>query len=89
MKKNVNTTLGNIINPTPTTKAQDTVQETPTEKVKGNYKTVSYSIPPETAEKIRVIAEWDRRKINAVVTEAFEQYAANWKPKADGQPPKF
>ena len=91
MKKNVDTTLGNIINPTPTTaaKAQDTVQETPTEKVRGNYKTVSYSIPPATAEKIRVIAEWDRRKINAVVTEAFEQYAANWKPKADGQPPKF
>lgn len=90
MKKNLDTTLGNIINPTPTTaKTQEPVQETPTEKVRGNYKTVSYSIPPATAEKIRVIAEWDRRKINAVVTEAFEQYAANWKPKADGQPPKF
>ena len=89
MKKNIGTNLGNLLSTAPT-KAQDTtVQEPATEKVKGNYKTVSYSIPPATAEKIRIIADWDRRKLNAVVTEAFEQYAANWKPKADGQPPKF
>ena len=55
-------------------------------KQRGNYTTVCYSIPPEIAEKIRYIAYWDRKKINAVVVEAFEQYAAKWKP--DGETPK-
>ncbi len=87
MKKNITTGFDNLLNPNPT-KAQAPVQETPTEKEKGNYKTVCYSIPPETADKIRQIANWDRRKINAVVTEAFEQYAANWKPST-AKPPKF
>ena len=87
MKKNITTGFDNLLNPNPT-KAQETVQEPATEKVKGNYKTVCYSIPPETADKIRKIAEWDRRKINAVVTEAFEQYAASWKPVVS-KPPKF
>ena len=87
MKKDISTTYGSLLNPTPA-KAQAPVQEPATEKAKGNYKTVCYSIPPETAEKIRQIAAWDRRKINAVVTEAFEQYAAQWKP-AVAKPPKF
>ena len=87
MKKNINTTLGNLINPNPTT-APVQEQVADTEKTKGNYKTVCYSIPPETAEKIRQIAAWDRRKLNAVVTEAFEQYAAKWKPIV-AEPPKF
>lgn len=87
MKKNITTGFDNLLNPNPT-KAQEPVQGATTEKVKGNYKTVCYSIPPETADKIRKIADWDRRKINAVVTEAFEQYAANWKPVV-AKPPKF
>ena len=87
MRKNINTTYGSLLNPTPT-KAQANEQEPATEKVKGDYKTVCYSIPPATADKIRKIAAWDRKRINAVVTEAFEQYAANWKP-AVAKPPKF
>lgn len=87
MKKNITTGFDNLLNPN-TVKAQAPEQETATEKVKGNYKTVCYSIPPETAEKIRQIAAWDRRKINAVVTEAFELYAAQWKPVV-AKPPKF
>lgn len=87
MKKNIANNFGELLNPNPT-KAQAPVQEQTTEKEKGNYKTVCYSIPPETADKIRQIAAWDRRKINAVVTEAFEQYAAKWKPSV-GEPPKF
>lgn len=87
MKKNITTGFDNLLNPN-TTKAQAPVQEQETGKVKGNYKTVCYSIPPETAEKIRKIAEWDRKKINAVVVEAFEQYAAQWKPVV-AKPPKF
>lgn len=93
MKKNIGTNLGTLLNTNPTaptpTKAQEPEQETPTGKVKGNYKTVSYSIPPATADKIRQIAEWDGRKLNAVVTEAFELYAQNWKPRTYGEPPKF
>ena len=89
MKKNIGTDLNNLFSTNPTKSQAPEQDTTATEKVKGNYKTVSYSIPPATAEKIRAIASWDRRKLNAVVTEAFEQYAANWKPKADGKPPKF
>ncbi len=58
-------------------------------KQKGNYKTVCYSIPPELAEKIRYIAYWDRKKLNAVVVEAFEQYAANWNPSTGEKPKTF
>lgn len=85
MKKNITNSYANLLNPTP---AQAPEQEPATVKEKGNYKTVCYSIPPETADKIRKIAAWDRRKINAVVAEAFEQYAAKWKPTVE-EPPKF
>lgn len=87
MKKNIDANIGNLLNPTPT-KAQDTVQEPAVKRAKGNTKPVCYSIPPETAEKIRQIAAWDRKTINAVATEAFEQYAQNWKPTKQ-EPPKF
>ena len=91
MKKNIDTNLGNLINPTPApaqANEQETVQEPATQRAKGNTKAVCYSIPPETAEKVRAIASWDRKTINAVVTEALEQYAATWKP-AKQEPPKF
>ena len=87
MKKAINDSLGGLINPNPT-KVQAPAQGPVQEKIKGNYKTVCYSIPPETAEKIRKIAAWDRRKLNAVVTEALEAYAAKWKPVIS-EPPKF
>lgn len=95
MKKNIDTNLGTLLNPTPTapTKAQAPEQapeqEHGVKRAKGNTKPVCYSIPPETAEKIRQIASWDRKTINAVATEAFEQYARNWKPTTYGEPPKF
>lgn len=87
MKKNIGTNLGTLLNTNPTapTKAQEPVVK----RAKGNTKPVCYSIPPETAEKIRAIASWDRKTINAVATEAFEQYAQNWKPRTYGEPPKF
>ncbi len=69
---------------TPTAAPQKTEQAP---KQKGNYKTVCYSTPPELADKIRYIAYWDRKKLNAVVVEAFQQYADNWKP-ATGEKPK-
>ena len=88
MKKNIAPNFGELLNPN-TTKAQEPVQGTATTKrEKVNHKPVCYSIPPETADKIRQIAAWDRKTINAVVSEALEQYAAKWKP-ANVEPPKF
>ena len=58
-------------------------------KVKGNYKTVCYSIAPELADKIRYIAYWDRKKLNAVVSEALAAYCDSWKPSTGEKPKKF
>lgn len=55
-------------------------------KQRGNYKTVCYSIPTDIADKIRYIAYWDRKKLNAVVVEAFAAYCENWKPSTDAKP---
>lgn len=80
--------LNGLLGPAPAS-TPEVRQEQPEQatKTKGNYKTVCYSIPPELADKIRYIAYWDRKKLNAVVVEAFTQYADNWKP-ATGEKPK-
>ena len=81
--------LNALLGPAPaSTSTPEVPQEQPEQaaKQRGNYTTVCYSIPPEIAEKIRYIAYWDRKKINAVVVEAFTQYADNWKP--DKETPK-
>lgn len=89
MKKNIAANFGELLNPNANpTKAQGSAQDTEKGATPKGYKTVCYSIPPETADKIKQIAAWDRKKINAVVTEAFEQYAAKWKPTTQ-EPPKF
>jgi len=41
---------------------------------------VCYRVPPEVADKIRYIAYFDRKKINAVVTEALAAYIEAWQP---------
>ena len=56
---------------------------------KGNYKTVCYSIPPEVAEYMRYIARYDRKKINAVVVEAFAAYINSWRPAPQEKPKKL
>ena len=50
---------------------------------KASYKTVCYSLPPALVDKIDYIAYWDRKKTNAVVAEAFEQYVSRWKPSQE------
>lgn len=79
--------LEGLLTPTPAPANPQDQAEKP-ERIKGNYKTVCYSIPPDLADKIRYIAYWDRKKLNAVVAEAFAAYIANWKP-ADGRPEKL
>ena len=63
--------------------------DAPGEKIKGNYKTVCYSIPPDIADKMRYIARFDRKKLNAVVVEAFAAYINNWTPAPEEQPQKL
>ncbi len=77
--------LSGLLNPTPaipsrkaaTAAAPQEQAQTP-EKSKGDYKTVCYSIPPAVAESIKRVAWYDRKKINAVVTEAFIKYVEQW-----------
>lgn len=69
--------LNGLLNPTP---AQQPAQE-PEQKAartRGNYKAVCYAIKPETAERIKFIAYWDRKKINALVDEVLGAYVADW-----------
>lgn len=80
-KKQVATGLTGLLNPTPAETQPQTAEAAPA-KIKGNYKTVCYSIPPDVAEKIKYIAYYDRKRLNAVVTEAFEQYAERWNQQA-------
>ena len=73
--------LSGLLNPTPSTPVKAATVDAPQApaKVKGDYKTVCYSIPPRVAEDVRFIAWYDRKKINTVVTEAFEKYVEQWR----------
>lgn len=90
MKKNVTAGLNGLLNSLP---GQDTrqEQETPTtaQRKGKTCKVVSYSLPAELDEKMRYIAYFDRKKINAVVSEAFEAYIANWTPAPQEKPKKL
>jgi len=44
-------------------------------------KTVCYALPVDVIEGIKYIAYYDRKKLNAVVTEAFAEYIARWNDK--------
>lgn len=67
--------LLNMQEPTPAPKKETTVRA---KEQKQNCKPFSYSIPVELAEKISYIAYYDRRKVSAVVVEAFEDYVEKW-----------
>ena len=90
MKKNVTAGLNGLLNSLP---AQEPQQEqgTPATAKRGGKtcKIVSYSLTAELDEKMRYIAYYDRKKINAVVIEAFEAYIANWKPAPQEKPKKL
>ena len=44
---------------------------------------VCYRVPPEVADKIKYIAYYDRKKINAVVVEALTAYIDGWNPATE------
>lgn len=81
--------LNGLLKQPEATPTPDTVTDAQGEKTKGNYKTVCYNIPPAIADYMRYIATYDRKKINAVVSEAFAEYIRNWKPAPQEKPKKF
>ena len=85
-KTQIATGLTDLLNPT-TTPAAAPKEAPATEEVK--YKTYCYNLAPDVAEKIAYIARYDRKKQNAVLTEAINQYAAAWKPTPEPKPRTF
>ena len=65
------------------------VPEAKPKRAKKVYKTVCYSINPELDEKIKYIAYYDRKKINAVVSEALAAYIEQWTPAPNEKPRKL
>lgn len=74
-KKQIAAGINGLLNTAPTTTQEP--QANTTEERQPN-RTVCYSLPPEVIDGIKYIAYFDRRKLNAVVTEAFAQYIERW-----------
>ena len=56
---------------------------------RGHKIVLSFSVDEKTAEDIRYIAYYDRRKLSAVIAEALAQYIANWRPAPQEKPRKL
>lgn len=52
-----------------------------TSTTKREYKSICYSLDKNLAEKMKYIAFYDRKPINAVVEEAFADYIRKWNKK--------
>ena len=84
-KKQVAAGLGGLLNtPAP---AQD--HNTDAAEERGHKTVLSFSIDETTAENIRYIAYYDRRKLSAVIAEALAQYIANRTPAPQEKPRKL
>lgn len=55
----------------------------------GRKTVLSFSIDETTAENIRYIAYYDRRKLSAVIAEALAAYIASWTPAPQEKPRKL
>lgn len=63
----------------PTQEHKTPTPEAPKEQAaKTPTKTVCYSLPVDVVEGVKYIAYYDRRKLNAVVTEALAEYIDRW-----------
>ena len=78
--------LDDLISQAATTPADPEAKPKRAKKV---YKTVCYSITPELDEKIKYIAYYDRKKVNAVVSEALAAYIEQWTPAPTEKPRKL
>lgn len=71
----------------PAAPAQDPTTDATEEH--GRKTVISFSIDETTAEKIRYIAYYDRRKLSAVIAEALAQYIDRWAPAPQEKPRKL
>lgn len=71
-KKNLKKGLSGMLELTASTEEQEQNTEKPANK------TACYSLPVELLEKLREVAFYDKRKINAVVTIALQRYFDEW-----------
>ena len=74
-KKQIAAGINGLLNTAPTTTQKP---EANTNEERRPNRTVCYSLPSEVIDGIKYIAYFDRRKLNAVVTEAFAQYIERW-----------
>ena len=86
-KKQISAGLSGLLNNHATAQAQAAEGAAEGEKV---GKTVlSFSVDETTAENIRYIAYYDRRKLSAVIAEALAEYIERWTPAPQEKPRKL
>jgi len=85
-KKQVTAGLSGLLNST--APAQATPATEPTEE-HGRKTVLSFSVDETTAENIRYIAYYDRKKLSAVIAEALAQYIEGWTPAPQEKPRKL
>lgn len=73
---------GLLATPTPQEQAKAETQE----KTPAKYESVCWNLHPNDIENVRRIAQYEGKRINAVVTDALRFYFANWKPVPQEKP---
>ena len=87
-KKQIVAGLSGLLNAAPTaTPAQAPTAEAAEEH--GRKTVLSFSVDETTAENIRYIAYYDRKKLSAVIAEALAQYIEGWTPAPQEKPRKL
>ena len=74
-KKQIAAGINGLLNTAPTTTQEP---EANTHEERRPNRTVCYSLQSQVIDGMKYIAYFDRRKLNAVVTEAFAQYIERW-----------
>ena len=87
-KKQIAAGLNGLLNATPSNPhTQAPTAEAAEEH--GRKTVLSFSVDETTAENIRYIAYYDRRKLSAVIAEALAQYIERWTPAPQEKPRKL
>ena len=86
-KKQIVAGLSGLLNAAPTA----TTAQAPTEAAedRGRKTVLSFSVDETTAENIRYIAYYDRKKLSAVIAEALARYIEDWTPAPQEKPRKL
>ena len=88
-KKQIQSGLSGLLNPNPVQAPTPTVETSTAQPVQAHGKLksargttvrVCYNLNAELVEKIKRLAEYERKNINEVYNEALEAYIKNWTP---------